>query len=48
MCGSKIDIVPENATSSYRARKDRPDCIVHGLQCEEGKKKKMRQSDVSA
>ena len=32
MCGSKIDIVQENTTSSYCAKKDRPDHIVHGLQ----------------
>ena len=40
MCGSEIDIVQENATSLYCTKKDRPDHIVHGLQCEEGKERK--------
>ena len=40
MCGSEIDIVQENATSLYRTKKDRPDCIIHGLRCEEGKERK--------
>ena len=40
MCGSEIDIVQENATSSYHTKKDRPDRIVHGLWCEEGKERK--------
>ena len=48
MCGSEIDIVQENTTSSYRVKEDQPDCIVHGLRCEEGKRKKTMQSDVSA
>ena len=41
MCGSEIDLVQENATSLYRTKKDRPDCIVHGLWCEEGKERKQ-------
>ena len=49
MCGSEIDIVQETTASSYCTReigqivlykKDQPDCIVHGLWCEEGKRKK--------
>ena len=37
----KRNIVQENATSLYRTKKDRPDCIIHGLQCEEGKERKQ-------
>ena len=58
MRGSEIDIVPKDRTRSYRTREQtqilsyartRPDRIVHGLRWEEKKrKKKMRQSDVSA
>ena len=49
MRGSEIDIVQRRTTSLYRTQEDRqiisykrelPDCIVHGLQCEEGKKRK--------